>query len=216
MSKRLSALQARVLATLATIDPPWTLTGGAALAGFHLGHRSTRDLDLFWHGARSIADVRRDVVARLAADGMSVEPLRTAESHCSLRVGDGHEHVVVDLVAEPVAVIEAPQAQRIGGVSIAVDTKHEILVNNLCALLHRSELRDLMDIAALVAAGGDLARALRDAPRKDGGFSALTLGWSLSNWRVAEAAGAAGLEDRADELEAFRQRLLRIAAGEQP
>ena len=100
--------------------------------------------------------------------------------------------------------------------NIAVDTKHKILVNKLCALLHRSELRDLMDIAALVAAGGDLARALRDAPRKDGGFSALTLGWSLSNWRVAEAAGAAGLEDRADELEAFRQRLLRIAAGEQP
>jgi hypothetical protein len=82
--------------------------------------------------------------------------------------------------------------------------------------LHRSELRDLVDIEALLAAGGDLDRALADAPAKDGGFSALTLGWTLSGWRIADAARAAGLESRAAELERFRVDLLRRVTGERP
>lgn len=205
-----------MLALLAGIEPSWTLTGGAALAGFHLGHRVTRDLDLIWHGARSISAMRREVLARLEADGLTVEALRTTESFCSLLVRDLRESVVVDLVAEPVPTIERPVTERIDGVEIAVDSKHEILVNKLCALLHRSEVRDLLDIAALVAAGGDLERAMLDAPRKDGGFSALTLGWSLSNWKVADAARAAGMAERIDELEGCLQRLLRVAAGERP
>lgn len=216
MSKRLSPLQARVLHRLAGMQPPWTLTGGAALAGFHLGHRSTRDLDLFWHGQGTVVEVRREVVARLAADGLEVVELRSTPSFCSLQVRDGAHSVVVDLVAEPVATIEPPVQEQVDGVSIAVDSRHEILVNKLCALLHRSEVRDLFDIAALVAAGGDLDRALSDAPRKDGGFSALTLGWSLSNWQIADAVRVSGLQAHIDEIEAFRRVLLERAAGPRP
>jgi hypothetical protein len=174
MSKRLDELQVRVLAELAGIEPPWTLTGGAALAGFHLGHRTTRDLDLFWHGQVSIEDVRRNVIARLQASGLEVAALRTTPSFCTLQVRDRDRSVVVDLVAEPVATIEPAVLETVAGVRISVDSRHEILVNKLCALLHRYEVRDLFDIAALVAAGEDLDRALADAPRKDGGFSALT------------------------------------------
>ncbi len=145
MSLRLSTLQSRVLAKLAGIEPPWTLTGGAALAGFHLGHRTTRDLDLFWHGKQSVAEVRREVVARLQADGLEVVELRSTPAFCALQVRDGQQSVVVDLVAEPVATIEPPELRNLGGVSIAIDTRHEILVNKLCALLHRSEVRDLLD-----------------------------------------------------------------------
>jgi len=45
---RLSSLQRRVLKLLAGLSPPWTLSGGGALVGFYVGHRETRDLDLFW------------------------------------------------------------------------------------------------------------------------------------------------------------------------
>lgn len=100
--------------------------------------------------------------------------------------------------------------------SIQVDTPHEILVNKLCALLHRSELRDLVDIAALLARGGDLDRALRDAPKKEGGFSAVTLGWALTAWKIGEVARAAGMGDRVEELEKLRDELVRRAAGHGP
>jgi hypothetical protein len=214
--KRLSELQSRVLEALAGIEPPWTLTGGAALAGFHLGHRTTRDLDLFWHGCDSIADVRREVMARLRSAGFEVSTLRTMDAFSTVNVTHGGESVVVDLVAEPVASIEPPQLTEHRGVSILVDTVHEVLVNKLCALLHRSELRDLVDIRALLDAGGDLDRAVADAPAKDGGFSALTLGWTMKSWSVADAARAAGLESRAIELEQFRDELLVLVAGRRP
>lgn len=215
-SKRLSELQAQVLAALAGIDPAWTLTGGAALAGFHLGHRTTRDLDLFWHGCDSISEVRREVMARLRSAGFEVSGLRTMDAFSAISVTQGGESVVVDLVAEPVAPIEPPQLTEHRGVNILIDTAHEVLVNKLCALLHRSELRDLVDIKALLDGGGDLDRALADAPTKDGGFSALTLGWTIGSWQVEDVARTAGLGSQAQDLEQFRDKLLARVAGQRP
>ncbi len=213
---QLSPLQSRVLELLAGVEPPWTLTGGGALAGFHLGHRTTRDLDLFFIGQASIAEVRRDVTARLDTAGLDVKQLRTGDAFTALRVAGEGEVVIVDLVAEPVASIEEPRRIDHRGVSILVDTPHEVLVNKLCTLLHRSELRDLVDIQALLASGGDLDRAVADAPRKDGGFSALTLSYTLEGWGVGDAARAAGMADRADELDRFRSDLLDRVAGDRP
>lgn len=142
--------------------------------------------------------------------------MRSSASSCSLQVCRGDESVAVDLVAEPVAAIEPPDQIEHRGVIIQVDTAHELLVNKLCALLHRSELRDLIDVKALIAAGGDLERALSDAPAKDGGFSALTLGFCLRSWPIGEAARAAGIGQRAAELERFRDVLLARVAGEKP
>jgi len=45
---KLDELQKRVLESLAAVRPPFILGGGGALAGVHLAHRKTRDLDLFW------------------------------------------------------------------------------------------------------------------------------------------------------------------------
>jgi hypothetical protein len=213
---QLSELQSRVLVALAGLQPPWTLSGGGALVGFHLHHRTTRDLDLFWHGRDTIADVRREVAARLRAAGFDVSELRTFDTFTTLRVTQGKETVVVDLVAEPVPSVEPAQSVEFRGARILIDTPHEVLVNKLCTLLHRAELRDLVDIEALLANGGDLDRALADAPTKDGGFSALTLGWTLGSWNVAEVARQTGAADRAEQLERFRQYLLSRAAGERP
>lgn len=180
MASSLTTVQGRVLAILAGMDPPWTLTGGGALAGFHLGHRKTRDLDLFWQGAELLGDLPQEAERRLRNAGLGVTVQRSAPMFRRLAVesADG-EIVLVDLVADPVPVIEAPATHPHEGTTILVDTPHEILVNKLTTLLARSELRDLVDIKALVEAGGDLDRAIRDAPNKDGGFSGPTLAWLL-------------------------------------
>lgn len=163
MQDRLTPLQRRVLQVLASVRPPWTLTGGAALAGVHTGHRATRDLDLFWQA------------------------------------------VVLDLVADPAPLAEPPVTVSLEGVEIQVDTKHQILVNKLCAVLSRSELRDLSDVEALLAVGGDLPRALSDAGRHDGGFSPLNLAWVLREFPVEALAKAEGMAaEAAQALETFR------------
>jgi hypothetical protein len=215
---QLTPLQERVLGLLAEMNPRWTLTGGGALAGVHLGQRATRDLDLFWHGRSELGTIRGDVVRTLERAKLAVEPVQTALAFARLRVGDGREEVLVDLVAESSPSVEQPVEATVAGVRLLVDTPHEILVNKLCTLLSRSELRDLRDVRDLLRHGGELERALADAPRKDAGFSPLMVAWILRERPLAAQARTDDFEQEVGELERFRDelvaRLLRAAAPE--
>jgi hypothetical protein len=177
---------------LSKLRPAWTLSGGGALVAFYLKHRETKDLDLFWHGKHELGNLPREARDTLRADGLEVSDIQTGISFHQLLVTTGSESCIVDLVADPSDVLETPQAFEIGPSAIQVDTPHEILVNKLCALLGRAELRDLVDLKGLLASGGDLERALGDAPRKDGGFSPLTLAWILKEMNPAPLARAMG------------------------
>lgn len=212
----LSPVQRAVLRGLATLEPRWTLTGGGALAGFHLGHRGTRDVDLFFRGRDALGDLPAEAERTLRALGMEVHRLVTAPAFVQFRVVRGDATVVVDLVADPVAPIEAPRVASVEGTPIQIDSLHEILVNKLCALLGRAELRDLVDVTAILAAGGDLERAAADAPRKDGGFSAVTLAWLLSRYPAARLARAYGMDaDAAEQMRgALESRLVELARRE--
>lgn len=183
MRSTLNSLQERVLGVVAAVGG-WTLTGGGALAGVHLGHRTTEDLDLFLYGARSFDREPRAVEDALVADGLEVTALQRSPGFVRFAVGDGRERIVVDLVAEPVPRVDEPLELRPG---LWVDSPYEILVNKLGALLSRSELRDLEDARALVADGVDLDRALRDVSRKDGGFSPMTLAWVVGQLDLSRA-----------------------------
>lgn len=206
---RLTSLQWRILRLLSSLEPPWTLTGGAALVGFHLKHRTTKDLDLFWHERQQLGSLPQETQARLASAGLDVAVVRTSPAFHQLRVKDGAEVCIVDLVAEPVPSVHRPQTVEIQGVSISVDSPQEILVNKLCTLLSRSEVRDLVDVRALLESGADLQGALADAPRKDAGFSPLVLAWVLRDLRPRSLAGAAGLsEAEAEDLDRFREKLI--------
>jgi hypothetical protein len=206
---KLDALQKRVLDSLAAVRPPFILGGGAALAAVHLAHRETRDLDLFWRDLTQFGDIPRLIEAQLTNDGLTVSPLQRSPLFVELRVADASSVVVVDLIAEPTAGLEPPQLRRIGRSDILVDTAHAILTEKLCALLGRSELRDLIDVEALVRSGQDLSSAIADAPRRDSGFSPLTLAWVLRDWDVRSIALSTGLpEGHAEVLEQFRQSLI--------
>jgi len=216
---RLTSLQRRVLKLLAGLSPPWTLSGGGALVGFHLGHRETRDLDLFWRNRGELGTITSEALGLLHAAGLKPRSIRTGPTFSQILVDDGTETCIVDLVAEPFPSIEEPVEADVDGASIAVDSRHEILVNKLTTLLERSEIRDLADVQALLDAGGDLDAALDDAPSKDAGFSALTLAWVLKGYDPRHAASALGMSsERAAELVAFRDwlidRLTRAAAPE--
>ncbi len=91
-------------------------------------------------------------------------------------------------------------------------------MNKLTALLSRSELRDLLDVKVLLEAGADLDRALADAPKKDTGFSTLTLAWVLKDFAPGPLARALGWgEAESDEMVSFQQRLVdRLVAAAAP
>ena len=219
VASKLTPLQERILKVLAEADFGWRLVGGGALVGFYLGHRTTRDLDLFWSQRTELGDVPARVSSLLSREGLNVASVQTEPAFHRLRVTDEAEATVVDLVAEPTAAANPPRSFVLDGVQIAVEPVHDILVSKLCALLGRVEVRDVIDVRALLAAGGDLRQAVADAPARDGGFSALTLAWLLRGLDVPRLAGAVSLDDdTAATLAAFVaefvQRLLELGRPE--
>jgi hypothetical protein len=67
LHSKLGELQQRFLQSFFAKENRFFLTGGAALAGFHLGHRETHDLDLFTlmdameEGSAAVAEVAREM-----------------------------------------------------------------------------------------------------------------------------------------------------------
>lgn len=200
----LSPFQMQVLKILTEVGGQWRLTGGGALIVAYTHHRQTEDLDLFFK-SKQLAYIPREVQTVLENHGLEVTVLQDTLAFARLEIRSGTNQVIVDLVADPVPTIEEPVLLDFDGVKILLDTEYEILVNKLCALLSRSEVRDLVDLQVLLAKGYDLNRALKDAAEKDSGFSALTLAWVLQGFPLKVLTKALNMPtEQVEKLDKFR------------
>lgn len=98
-----------------------------------------------------------------------------------------------------------------------VDTLREIAANKICTLVSRSEIKDLVDLSALLRAGMDLEQAIADATKKDAGVEVPTLAWLLEQLSISPEARLPGGTDPVS-LDEFRRELvqrLRAIAFEQ-
>ena len=181
-TKCLSALQEDFLHAFFRREGRFFLTGGGALAGFHLGHRETHDLDLFTiedailDGVQTVNAVARDM-------GAEVEPIHTTPDFRRILVRRGSEAVVIDLAREFVFQMVSDKPSVNG---IRVDPPQEILANKLCALLSRSEIRDLVDVRALEKAGYPIEDVWAAATVKDRSLTAAQLAWVLSQIELGD------------------------------
>ncbi|MBI2372680.1 MAG: nucleotidyl transferase AbiEii/AbiGii toxin family protein [Deltaproteobacteria bacterium] len=203
-SSRISPLQRDLLQAFFERERGFVLTGGTALGGFHLGHRESKDLDLFGRPPLRLegAELALKDAARACGAVLSTQ-IRYDELRRFL-AERGHESTLVDLVIDRAPVID-PDPVEFG--RILVHSKREIAANKLCTLLSRCEIRDLVDVKALLESGIQLEQALDDAENKDGGMNPATLGWILSELSIAPDAPIAGGVDAAD-LDRFRRDLV--------
>jgi hypothetical protein len=181
VSSKLSPLQHAVVDAFFSEPSAFFLTGGGALAGFHLGHRVTDDLHLFSPPVEpmelSVQRLRR--VA--AAIGANVDALQETPDFRRFAVRREAETTLVDLVIDraPQRVVEKELVGR-----VRIDPQREIAANKISALLGRTAPRDLVDLFALFGQGHTLEQALADARTKDGAVDPGTLAWVLSQWRL--------------------------------
>jgi hypothetical protein len=209
----LDRLQKRVLAILAGFKPPFILGGGGALA-IYFDHRQTRDLDLFWEEIDVLAGLPALIQQRLREGGVPTSVVQESPAFVRLRASDDTSSINIDLVADPTERLERPVVVAIGNGEIAAESARDIMVNKLCALLGRSELRDLFDIGVLISHGVSLDEAIDSAPRKDGGFSPLTLAWVLQNLDVRSLSVTSGFAARdVDQIEHIRDTLIKRLIG---
>ena len=207
----LTNLQNEILTRFFARQSEFFLTGGAALVGFHLHHRETHDLDLFTtsHALEDGEQTLRNVAADLE---LQFESVTRSPDFRRFLLKSSDEGVVVDLVRDT-----APQIlEKLSVGGIVIDSADEILANKLCALLSRTEPRDLVDVARLEEAGHSPIAALELARRKDAGMSASQLAWVLSTFPIPFAEAQLHGMPRAD-LERFRDSLVqRLAAAAFP
>ncbi|MBL8755678.1 MAG: nucleotidyl transferase AbiEii/AbiGii toxin family protein [Planctomycetes bacterium] len=193
-----------MLAAFFAVENRFVLTGGGALIGYHLQHRRSDDLDLF---AKPPVDVQEGIASLLAAAariGASVERLRTFPEFCRVLVRRGDSSAIVDLAVDRAPDLEPPVVAADG---VRMHSLREIGANKVCALLGRAEVRDLVDLRAILARGADLVDLLRAAERKDGGVSAATLAWLLDSMTIGDSAELPGGVTPA-ELDQFRRELV--------
>lgn len=203
-SSTLTPLQRDLIREFFARERRFFLTGGAALAGYTFYHRTTDDLDLFApppldldEGDRVLADCAQ------ALDAALTRISRHADFH-RWRAKRGEETCIVDLVLDRAPMIDSTK-REVGAVRL--DTLRELAANKVCALIGRSEIRDLVDLRALLGSGLTLEGALRDAAVKEAGADAATLAWTLSQLTLAPDAKLPGGVSGVD-LEAFRAQLV--------
>lgn len=206
----LNNLQNDFLQAFFTHENRFFLSGGAALVGFYFGHRETHDLDLFTleneieNGFRLVNETAKEL-------GASVESIQTSPDFRRLLVKRETEAVVVDLVREYVFQISDVKPTING---IRVDSPEEILANKLCALLSRSEIRDLVDVRELENAGFSLENALQFAAKKDSGLTPAQLAWVLNQIKFGDDVqppGNVSVTELRDYVHNLISRLKRLA-----
>lgn len=181
VSSKLSSLQHAFVDAFFSESSSFFLTGGGALAGFHLGHRVTDDLDLFSPPTEAMELSVRRLRRAAATIGAKVDAVQETPDFRRFAVSREAETTLIDLVIDRAPQLIA-EKELIG--RIRVDSPREIAANKITALLGRTAPRDLVDLFALFGLGHKLEDALADARTKDGAVDPSTLAWVLSQWRL--------------------------------
>ncbi len=182
------------------------LTGGGAL-GIHFAHRRSLDLDLFTREEVAFRAARASLPA-IASD-LGAKAQIVADSPAFLRyliTRPGGESLRVDIVHDRAERV-GPEPREEGGAIL--DPPEEILANKICAMLGRSELRDLLDLYVLDRAGFRVLDGLEAARRKDGGLTPAALAWAISQVRLESPPEGMLEAIPVEDLRAFAERLRR-------
>lgn len=154
----------RVLSALAGFDPPWSLSGRAALwQWLPRVPRPIGQLDFVWHGLDRLDALHDKVVRTLAGAGLDMATLHGDSKRIWLGAGYRKSACLLSLTAEPGRALAPPQETRLAGVAVTVDGLREVVAATLCFLHKRPDFQDLENAGLLVLNGVALDQGLKDA-----------------------------------------------------
>ena len=146
------------------------LTGGGALAEFYLGHRLSRDIDLFTQDKQAWQEIEPDLKTASDKAGalLNFKPaMEENELHRAFVQLPGESMLKIDLVRDSPPYFGKPVTQPDG---VIVDSLENIAVGKLLALYGRAYPRDFVDIYFLLKEGWDFRRLVTLGKEKDPGL----------------------------------------------
>ncbi len=171
MNSLLTPLQAAFLRAFfaAPIGRSFFLTGGTALAAFHLHHRLSNDLDLFTLDDAALEASTRPLEEIAVGIGCALQRTRVTQYfHQLLLTHPQHEvPLKVDLVRD-----FGPQyGERFVRDGITVDSLDNIAVNKIVAIFGRADIKDFVDLYFILQMGYDFDTLFARAREKDAGLT---------------------------------------------
>lgn len=160
---------------------PCSLAGGVALSGAYLGHRLSKDVDLFFRDRSSLRLLTDALSEAAAAAGGSIKIVQDAGTFVRAELQISSQRIDVDLAVDSTPELAPPQV--IDGVEVL--SLEDLRASKLTCLLSRSEPRDLVDVLFLERAGFQAESDLELALKKDAGVDPGIMGWLLDQFPVA-------------------------------
>jgi Nucleotidyl transferase AbiEii toxin, Type IV TA system len=179
-----------------------SLAGGVALSGAFLGHRLSKDIDLFCRDRGSLRQLTELLNESAAAVGGSIRLLQDAGTFVRAELSLGEQKIDVDLAVDATPELAPPEL--LDGVRVL--SLEDLRASKLTCLLSRSEPRDLVDVLFLERAGFPADADLGIALKKDAGIDPAVMGWLLDQFPVAPLPVMLS-PLTSDELRAFRDGL---------
>jgi hypothetical protein len=184
------------------------LTGGAALAGYHLHHRAADSLDLCTledrvrAGEATILEVASDIDAK-------VQRLEAPEAYGKFLLRRGDDSTVVNISHDLCPQVQ-PDKTMIG--DIQVDRPKEITARILCSLPTHYGLGDLVDLRALEIAGYTVEDHLGAATRRDPEATPEALVAALTEFEIGDDERPPGDVSAADLRSYIAVLILRLTS----
>lgn len=146
------------------------LTGGTALAAFHLHHRLSDDLDLFTLDGEALRDVDREIEGLAAELNCTIGRARRAEHFRQFLLLPQAEEMGPPLQVDLVHDVGPQYGQRQVIEGIVVDAIENIGANKITAILERTDSKDFVDLYFILQAGYDFEELFKMAQQKDLGL----------------------------------------------
>lgn len=162
--------------------PGGYITGGTVLAT-HLGHRQSLDVDLFVTSLEAVDEAVGTLLRQALHRGWTVRSLQTSPGFRRFEVTAGNDQTLFDIVHEVVPQVVPVEDKPVRN-GIRVDSLDDLIANKLCALLGRSDVKDLVDLYFVSESGTDVLDYLGSAHLKDGGMEPAMLAYVLRHMDV--------------------------------
>jgi hypothetical protein len=204
----LDAFQEEVLEAFFAREGGFFLTGGSALAGYHIHHRPAESLELCTVEDR--VRVGEAALLEAASDiGAKIQRLEAPEAFGKFLLRRGDDSVVVNIAQDFCPQVQ-PEKTIIG--EIRVDRQKEIMARLLCALRTHFGPAELVDLRALEIAGYTVEDHLEAAAQRDPEVTPAELARALSEFEIGEEETPPGDVSAADLRSYVAVLLLRLTS----
>jgi len=190
----LDSFQEEVLEAFFARESGFFLTGGAALAGYHIHHRATDSLEL--HTIEDRVRVGEAALLEVASNiGAKIQRIEAPETNGRFLLRRGDDSLVVSIARDLRPQVE-PEKTIIE--NIRVDRPKEITAKLLCGLRSHFGLGDLVDLRALEIVGYTVEDHLEMATYRDSEATPAELVRALSEFEIADGDRPPGEISTAD------------------